>query len=277
MFTNSLLSPSEEPHTCHGGCCTQTAIFLPSWPRLNAWCGAHESASQKASVQCSQGISTDWYCKYVWPDRFQHRFDVIVNLSLVGVQLIADSVGPAKLLLQLTGALHIHGVALLQEAHLPAQVSQILKLPFVCLNQRFKLVHPVRRVPEGEERTVWEVLSTSTGIWLLHNTSVWMCAQVLKINNSDAKQCQRMKFILSTRLSERGAEWTSVRGQCGSCFCERTLIIDELVLKWEKAGQLWQCQMPKNTMNNNVLSLYNFPVCPFTLFLVNDNDKKPHC
>lgn len=85
-------------------------------------------------------------------------------LSLVGVQLIADRVGPAELLLQLAGALHVHGVALLQEAHLSAQVSQILQLPLVSLHQCFKLVHPVRRVPEGEERTVWEALSTSTGI-----------------------------------------------------------------------------------------------------------------
>lgn len=71
-------------------------------------------------------------------------------LSLVGVQLPADGVGPAELLLQLAGALHVHGVALLQEAHLPAQVAQIFQLRLVGLHQRFKLVHPVGRVPEGE-------------------------------------------------------------------------------------------------------------------------------
>lgn len=71
-------------------------------------------------------------------------------LSLVGVQLTADSVGPAKLLLQLARALHVHGVALFQEAHLPAQVSQVLQLPLVRLHHRLELVHPVRRVPEGE-------------------------------------------------------------------------------------------------------------------------------
>lgn len=71
-------------------------------------------------------------------------------LSLVGVQLTADSVGPAQLLLQLAGALHVHRVALLQEAHLPAQVPQILQLPLVRLHHRLELVDPVRRVPEGE-------------------------------------------------------------------------------------------------------------------------------
>lgn len=48
------------------------------------------------------------------------------------------------------------------------------------------------------------------------------------------KQCQCMKFILSTQMSERGAEWTSVFGQCGSCFCEWKLIIDELLLKGKR-------------------------------------------
>lgn len=71
-------------------------------------------------------------------------------LSLVGVQLTADSVGPAKLLLQLARALHVHSVVLFQEAHLSAQVSQVLQLPLVRLHHRLELVHPVRRVPEGE-------------------------------------------------------------------------------------------------------------------------------
>lgn len=39
----------------------------------------------------------------------------------------------------------------------------------------------------------------------------------------------------NSQMSERGAEWTSVCGQCGSCFCECKLIIDELQLK----GKRW--------------------------------------
>lgn len=147
-------------------------------------------------------------------------------LSLVGVQLVADSVGPAELLLQLAGALHVHSVSLLQEAHLSAQVSQILQLPLVRLHQSLELVHPVRRVPEGEESRAWAASSTRTGISLLtKNIRVEMYlttettltqAGVNAWNSHYQHRCQR------------GAEWTSVCGQCGSCFCEEKLIIDEL-------------------------------------------------
>lgn len=96
----------------------------------------------------------------------QHRnSNPFPYLSLVGVQLTAGSVSPPELLLQLTGALHVHSIAFLQKAHLSTQVTQILQLPLVCLHQCFKLVHPVRRVPEEEVSKVWEVLGTRTGMF----------------------------------------------------------------------------------------------------------------
>lgn len=116
------------------------------------------------------------------------------RLSLAGVQLTADSVGPAELLLQLAGALHVHSVALLQEAHLPAQVSQVLQLPLVRFHQGFELVHPVRRVPEGEEGSAWEVWSCSTGTRLVQHIRVVKNLTVTQ----NRRQC--MKFIFSLLL-----------------------------------------------------------------------------
>lgn len=73
-------------------------------------------------------------------------------LSLVGVQLCASCIGPAQLLLQLAGTLHVHCVLFLQQTHLSAQVSQILQLTLVRLYQRLQAAHAVRRVPEGQKK-----------------------------------------------------------------------------------------------------------------------------
>lgn len=135
LFINSPLSPSAERHTCREGSCTQTAILQLSSPLLCAWCEAHEPTSQRASGQsvlaCFLYTSRLVFQTVLKPVRIQHHS---ACLSLVGVQLTADSVGPAELLLQLAGALHVHSVALLQEAHLSAQVSKILQLPLVRLH-----------------------------------------------------------------------------------------------------------------------------------------------
>lgn len=180
MFPNSLLSPSAGHHTCHEGSCTQTATSQLSWPLPSAWCEAHEPASQRAyslpeiSVKKKKGFPNTCTSQTVfnitWMSQQWNKHhppsscQPTACLSLVGVQLTADGVGSAELLLQLAGALHVHSVALFEEAHLPAEVSQVLQLPFVGLHRCLELVHPVRRVPEGEGRTVWEASSTGRGI-----------------------------------------------------------------------------------------------------------------
>ncbi len=50
-------------------------------------------------------------------------------------------------------------------------------------------------------------------------------------------------------MSERGAERTSVCGQCGSCFCECKLIIDELLLKGKRLVMFYSFE----TIKTNVL------------------------
>lgn len=104
----SPLSPSEEHYTCREGFGTQTATSQLSWPPLSAWCEAREPGDQR-TFRPQQRLK-----------QVNISLQPAARLSLVGVQLPTDGVRPAELLLQLAGALHVHGVALLKEAHLPA-------------------------------------------------------------------------------------------------------------------------------------------------------------
>lgn len=98
------------------------------WPELCIKTARFQTRAQ--ARLCLTSLRRQHRNKYHSPSSFQPT----ACLSFVSVQLIADGVGPPELLLQLAGTLHVHSIALLQEAHLPAQVSQILQLPLVRLH-----------------------------------------------------------------------------------------------------------------------------------------------
>lgn len=155
MWWSAPLSLSEASHICHWGSCTQTAISQLSWPLPSVWRWAHEPVTQNIHA-----YSNSFTCHV-------ESGCVCCDLSLVRVELRAHGACSAQLLLQFTGALHVHVVSLLQQTHLSAQISQILQLALIRVHHRLQTTHTIRWVPDRQ------MTRTKAAVWHACVPSAW--------------------------------------------------------------------------------------------------------